>query len=161
MSFRFGYNKFQSSSSHPKDTSGQEKFGSALTAGYYRSAKGCLLVYSIDSSSSFKNLSKWLIELDRYTTEPQFVKVCVGNKLDLAYMREVSHKEAEAFTKQFGIDWLEVSAKENTNIEEAFQLLIKNILKIQSPESIQEVPPVRLNGSTVTKSEGEQDGACC
>lgn len=57
-----------------KDTSGQEKFGSALTSGYYRweflatqltprSAKGCLLVYSIDSTSSFKNLSKWLIEV--------------------------------------------------------------------------------------------------
>ena len=44
----------------------------------------------------------------------------IGNKLDLAKQREVSFEEAEAFSKDNGLIYLEVSAKTGTNVEEAF-----------------------------------------
>lgn len=81
---------------------------------------------------SFKDLPKWLIDLDRYTTEPHFVRVLVGNKCDLERLREVPHDEAETFAKQFGLEFIEASAKENTNVDEAFALLARTIIKEKS-----------------------------
>lgn len=78
--------------------------------------------------ASFKNLTKWLIELDRYTSEPDFAVVCVGNKADLNYNREVSYQLAQNFCYQYGFEYIETSAKSGDNVQEAFDLLVGNIV---------------------------------
>lgn len=82
--------------------------------------------------TSFKNLTKWLIELDRYTSEPDFSVVCVGNKADLNYNREVSYQLAQNFCYQYGFEYIETSAKTGDNVQEAFDLLVGNIVEAMS-----------------------------
>lgn len=48
------------------------------------------------------------------------VMMLIGNKLDMSKEREVSFEEAEAFAKDNGLIYLEVSAKTGQNVEEAF-----------------------------------------
>ena len=46
------------------DTAGQERFKNII-ASYYRGAHGILLLYDVTDKDSFKNLSNWLIEIEK------------------------------------------------------------------------------------------------
>jgi len=100
------------------DTAGQERFR-AVTRSYYRGAAGAIMVYDITTRSSFNHLATWLTDA-RNHTNPCTVMMLIGNKLDMAKQREVSFEEAEAFAKDNGLIYLEVSAKTGQNVEEAF-----------------------------------------
>jgi GTPase SAR1 family protein len=104
---------------------------------------------------SFKNLTKWLIELDRYTSDPNFVVVCVGNKADLNINREVSYQTAQNFCYQYGFEYIETSAKTGDNVQEAFDLLVGNIVEAM------ENPIVRRDSSaagfTLTSDSGNKN----
>ena len=52
--------------------------------------------------------------------------VLVGNKLDLAeQMREVPTNYAETVAKDWGLPFLETSAKYSTNVEEVFKEVVR------------------------------------
>ncbi len=53
----------------------------------------------------------------------------VGNKLDLSDRREVSYEEGADFANSYGIKFMEVSTKANTNFEELFDMLTKAVLE--------------------------------
>jgi GTPase SAR1 family protein len=48
--------------------------------------------------------------------------VLVGNKSDLTELRQVSKLEGEELAKNFQVPFLEASAKERRNIDEAFMV---------------------------------------
>jgi small GTP-binding protein len=77
------------------DTAGQERFRS-ITASYYRSAHGVLLVFDLTCSQSFSNIKNWLQEVELYA-DPQVRCLLIGNKQDLAEQRQVSYKEVADF----------------------------------------------------------------
>jgi GTPase SAR1 family protein len=52
----------------------------------------------------------------------------VGNKTDIKEQRDVSNEEGEEFAKKNNLYFIETSAKDNTNVAEAFEILIKGIL---------------------------------
>ena len=55
-----------------------------------------------------------------------FVSDHKGNKCDLEQLREVRKEEAAALAKQYNmIESLETSAKDNTNVDEAFLKIAK------------------------------------
>jgi hypothetical protein len=47
----------------------------------------------------------------------------VGNKSDFASKRMVEYKEAAKFAQDNGLEYIETSAKTNSNVEEAFMTL--------------------------------------
>jgi Ras-related protein Rab-14 len=90
------------------------------------------MVYDITRRSSFNHLATWLTDA-RNHTNPSTILMLVGNKLDLGKQREVSYEEAEAFSKDNGLIYLEVSAKTGQNVEEAFLRTARKIYEaIQS-----------------------------
>ncbi|XP_075215187.1 RAS oncogene family member Rab19 [Lycorma delicatula] len=105
------------------DTAGQERFRT-ITQSYYRSANGVIIVYDITKRSSFLGLQRWIEEVRRYTAS-NVMLVLVGNKCDLEPLREVEFAEAEAMCEYIPeiLYVMETSAKENTNIENAFMCL--------------------------------------
>uniref|UniRef100_A0A1B0CDW6 Ras-related protein Rab-43 n=1 Tax=Lutzomyia longipalpis TaxID=7200 RepID=A0A1B0CDW6_LUTLO len=110
------------------DTAGQERFRT-ITQSYYRSANGVIIVYDITKRSSFLNLQRWIEEVRRYTAS-SVILILIGNKCDMESLREVEFSEAEAmceFVPEI-LFVMETSAKENTNVEEAF-LCLANELK--------------------------------
>ncbi|KAL6041669.1 putative GTP-binding protein ryH1 [Balamuthia mandrillaris] len=108
------------------DTAGQERYRS-LSSAYYRGASGTLLVYDTACRASFENIVKWMKELEDY--RDNMALMLVGNKLDLKDLRQVSVEEAQAFAEQHKLLFVETSAKQNVNVQSAFHVLTKEMLK--------------------------------
>ena len=101
------------------DTAGQERFR-ALIPGYIRDSAGAVVVYDISSRASFTSTFKWIEEV-RVERGNDLVIVLVGNKSDLPEKREVSTEEAESKARDYGVMFLEVSAKQGTNVKALFR----------------------------------------
>lgn len=100
------------------DTAGQERF-STITANYYRSAQGALLVYDICSRASFEHVKAWYDrakQLGGQDIEP----ILVGNKNDMELDRAVSIEEGKSLAAELGIPFIETSALNGSNVEAAF-----------------------------------------
>eukprot|EP01121_Diplochlamys_sp_Union-15-3_P000745 TRINITY_DN1061_c0_g1_i2.p1 TRINITY_DN1061_c0_g1~~TRINITY_DN1061_c0_g1_i2.p1 ORF type:complete len:212 (+),score=37.95 TRINITY_DN1061_c0_g1_i2:51-686(+) len=107
------------------DTAGQERYR-AITSAYYRSAVGAMLVYDISKKDTFDNIERWLTEL-RQHADANIVIMLVGNKSDLRHLREVPTERAREFCQENGLSLVETSAKDNSNVDFAFQKLITEI----------------------------------
>jgi len=107
------------------DTAGQERFRTITTA-YYRNADGIILVYSSASMNSFKNISHWISEIERYSKEG-CCTMMIANKSDLKSQRQVDAQEAAEVTTQLGIPLIETSAKDAIGVEEAFFKMVDQI----------------------------------
>jgi len=107
------------------DTAGQERFTSMITT-YYKGAKGALLVYDITRRNTFNNIDIWLKELISINSERISI-LLIGNKSDLTLLRKVSKSEAQLKANKYGITFYETSALDSSNINHAFEDLIKDI----------------------------------
>ena len=107
------------------DTSGSEQYRS-VTKTYYKSASGAFLVFDISRKDTFDGLNKWLIDL-RNTIDDNSPILLVGNKSDLGEFREVTILEAVDYAQKNDLAYIETSALEDSNIEEAFQNISSGI----------------------------------
>ncbi|CAL9008421.1 unnamed protein product [Prunus brigantina] len=138
------------------DTAGQERFRT-ITSSYYRGAHGIIIVYDVTDQESFNNVKQWLNEIDRYASE-NVNKLLVGNKADLTANKVVSYETAKAFADEIGIPFMETSAKNATNVEQAFMAMaaeIKNRMASQ-PMNNARPPTVQIRGQPVNQKSG-----CC
>jgi len=109
------------------DTAGQERFKTVTTA-FFRSAMGVLLVYDITNEQSFKDIEKvWLPQIDNNTDNIN--KILIGNKCDLIDNRVVDSNVAKSLADKLGIEYMETSAKNNINVEQAYITLVKEVKK--------------------------------
>ncbi|KAG0853686.1 hypothetical protein G6F57_013106 [Rhizopus arrhizus] len=108
------------------DTAGQEEY-SAMREQYMRNGEGFLLVYSITSRMSFDEISTFYQQICRVKDRDYFPMVLVGNKCDLESDRQVSSQEGKDLAKRFGCQFIETSAKQKINVEEAFFEVVKDI----------------------------------
>ncbi|GFY83564.1 similar to RAS 5 [Actinidia rufa] len=128
------------------DTAGQERFRTITS------------IYDVTDQESFNNVKQWLSEIDRYANE-NVNKLLVGNKCDLTTNRVVSYETAKAFADEIGIPFMETSAKDATNVEQAFMAMsadIKN--RMASQPAMNNVKPrtVQIRGQPV----GQKSGCC-
>merc|ERR1712022_11210 len=107
------------------DTAGQERFRT-ITSSYYRGAHGIIVVYDVTDMESFNNVKQWLNEIDRYASE-KVNKMLVGNKSDLTSKRAVDYNAAKEFADSLSLSFLETSAKNATNVEQAFITMAEEI----------------------------------
>ena len=70
------------------------------------------LVYDVTNKKSFLELEFWLSQVKEVPR-----KIIIGNKCDLQSKREVPINEVENFAKRNEVEFLEVSAKEGTNMD--------------------------------------------
>lgn len=116
------------------DTAGQERYR-AITSAYYRGAVGALLVYDITRHVTFENVERWLKEL-RDHTEHNIVVMLVGNKSDLRHLRALSTEDAQTFAEREGLYFIETSALESTNVENAFKQVLTQIYRVVSKKAL-------------------------
>ena len=109
------------------DTAGQERFKN-ITASYYRGGNGVLVVYDITDRDSFENLNSWLIEIEKNANKNVY-KLLIGNKSDLEDKRKVSYQEGKDFATSNGMQFIETSAKTDSKVKDAFELLTQEIIK--------------------------------
>ena len=94
---------------------------------YYRGAVGALVVYDIAKASSFSSVERWLKEL-RTHADQAIVLMLVGNKADLRHLRAVAADDAKAFAARNGMAFMETSALDSTNVEQAFTKMLAGAL---------------------------------
>lgn len=116
------------------DTAGQERYR-AITSAYYRGAVGALLVYDITKRQTFDNVQRWLREL-RDHADSNIVIMMAGNKSDLNHLRAVSPEDAQMLAEKEGLSFLETSALEALNVENAFQTILLDIYQIISKKAL-------------------------
>ncbi|TKC35535.1 hypothetical protein EI555_009813 [Monodon monoceros] len=98
------------------DTAGQERFRTITTA-YYRGAMGIMLVYDITNEKSFDNIKNWIRNIEEHASS-DVERMILGNKCDMNDKRQVSKERGEKLAIDYGIKFLETSAKSSTNVEE-------------------------------------------
>ncbi|XP_045150888.1 ras-related protein Rab-8B [Echinops telfairi] len=108
------------------DTAGQERFRTITTA-YYRGAMGIMLVYDITNEKSFDNIKNWIRNIEEHASS-DVERMILGNKCDMNDKRQVSKERGEKLAIDYGIKFLETSAKSSTNVEEAFFTLARDIM---------------------------------
>ena len=113
------------------DTAGQEAFRS-ITRSYYKSSTCAFIVYDISDRKTFDNVITWVKECKDMCYKDILI-VLIGNKCDLEGKRGVSYDEGEKFANDNNLLFFETSAKDGTNINEAFTMATTNLVeKIES-----------------------------
>ncbi|CAH9140671.1 unnamed protein product [Cuscuta epithymum] len=147
------------------DTAGQERFR-AVTSAYYRGAVGALIVYDITRRTTFESIKRWLEELNTHC-DTAVARMLVGNKCDLEDIRDVKVEEGEALAKEEGLFFIETSALNSTNVNTAFEIVIRKIHKnvsrklLNSDSYKAELSVNRVNLLNGTDTSKQNMNNCC
>lgn len=138
------------------DTAGQERFRT-ITSSYYRGSHGIIVVYDVTDMDSFNNVKQWFQEIDRYATEG-VTKLLVGNKSDLTAKKVVEYNTAKEFADSMGIQFIEASAKDSTNVEQAFLAMARQIKEKMPSSGSAAGDKDKVN---LGRPVQESNGGCC
>jgi Ras-related protein Rab-1A len=142
------------------DTAGQERFRT-ITKSYYRGSNGIVVVYDITDRESFDQVQHWMSEIDAHASA-DVCRLIVGNKADLNDKRAVKTEEGETLARQFGIPFLETSAKDASHVEEMFVTMTGAMKKKAGGGTAG--PAAGVGGNVAIqkgKDLGKKDGGCC
>ena len=139
-------------------------------------------MYDVTDRETFENVRTWISEIEKYS-QSNVCKILVGNKCDLEGKRSVTTEEGREFAAQFNMPFLETSAKQTLNVEEAFLTMTKEIKdkqpsvkpgngttpggpsaqfgqgkSLERGPTVSELESVNLKK---TKKQGSQKGGCC
>jgi len=134
------------------DTAGQERFRTITTA-YYRGAMGIMLVYDITNEKSFENIKNWIRNIEEHASA-DVEKMILGNKCDMNDRRQVSKERGEELAIEYGIKFMETSAKASINVEEAFFTLARDIKCKMEKRLEAQNPPRQDRGHQLGKDDG-------
>ena len=110
------------------DSAGQERF-KTVTRQYYKNAEGVMLIYDVTSQKSFSMIEEWFKSIIENKRKGAQV-ILIGNKKDMVN-RVISAEQGESLAKKFEIKYYETSALSGENVDQVFEELAENILKIK------------------------------
>ena len=146
------------------DTAGQEKYDS-LTKQLYNNTDGVILVFDLTNNTSFINIKNWIKKVGN-NCDHKIKKLLVGNKADMKDGIKVSKKDIYNLCKENRLKYNDVSAKENINVEKAFETIINSIIEKKSVEELIadygiKEQQVSLSGSGMNSMPGQTKKKCC
>ena len=106
------------------DTAGQERYNSLLPM-YYRGAKAAIIVYDVTDNKSFDKAKHWFQEMSRILAD--IIIILVGNKIDLLQQNISPHYDLKDFKNRPNTFCIDVSAKDNINIDTIFEHITNNL----------------------------------
>jgi len=140
------------------DTAGQERYHS-LAPMYYRGSQAAIVVYDITNPESFTRAKNWVKELHRQASA-NIVIALSGNKADLGNKRMVEYEEAQSYSEENGLLFMETSAKTAMNVNELFLAIAKKLPKnTDAPGSAGS--PRGGRGIELTENAEPKQGGCC
>ena len=149
------------------DTAGQERYKS-ITSAYYKGSRGALIVYDITRTITFEDIEKWKNEINE-KVKGSLKLMLIGNKCDLKDERKVSIEEALEKAKLLNIPLMETSALDSTNIQKAFENILKEMYKEFKKEKKKEkIEKSYAEGVKIDTNEKQNEieisnnsGGCC
>ena len=110
------------------DTAGEERFRS-LTKMFYKGADGIFLGFSLTEKKSLESINYWVEQIEQNCNKDKALcLVLFGNKCDDRDNIEVKKEDIDLTQKKHNLTYFETSAKENINIQDLFEFLIKNAI---------------------------------
>ena len=143
------------------DTIGQEKYRS-ISKLFLNETKIVILVYSIVSRQSFKELNYWYNLYKELLGEDTILGI-VGNKMDLYLEQEITEEEGKEFADERGAFFSLVTAKENkVSIDRFIENLLREYLKkigLKSGNFNEEKNTIKLEANK--NGDNIKDDGCC
>ena len=133
------------------DTAGQERFRS-ITRNYYKNADGVFLIYDVNDSENYDNITKWVNDIKENNTavDNKITIYLLGNKIDLN-QRKIDYVRAEEMAKNLGVKYFEISCKLNININEVVNRMVLDVYqKSNNPK-----------GKSLDINKKKENGGCC
>ena len=110
------------------DTAGQEQY-KALGPIYYRNASAGTFVFDVTDEDSYEAVPNWLQEFEDAVGRSKYLKILVGNKVDLEDDVSVDITNVSSFAKENGFIFFQTSAKTGYNVEMMFQKIMEELIK--------------------------------
>lgn len=145
------------------DIAGQERFGT-MTRVYYRDAVAALIVFDISRHTTFEAVSKWKADLDSKVMLADGSAVpCIllANKCDTIDSEEFDKKKSlfdDYIVEKGFTGWYQTSAKDNININEATNKLIKTVIENEGRLA---PPKIDVDVVDINKREEKRESGCC
>ena len=126
---------------------------------YYRNTDAAVLVYDVMDAQSFKKLKHWATVL-KDNLDRKVALIAVGNKVDLLKgddgNRAVEAEEVNEVVASIGASYVETSAKDNIDVDEAFKRIVHLLPPLEADNSDEDQIKLQLGGSG-----GGSGGWCC
>ena len=84
------------------------------------------MTYDITDRESFSAIENWMNEVEKHASD-NISRILVGNKSDMEEARQVSFDEGKELAEHYNVRFLETSAKDCKNVEEAFTMMTREI----------------------------------
>ncbi len=111
---------------HIWDTAGQEQFAN-IVRGYLREVDVIIFMYDITNIKSYKDIPKWIDEVEFLNKNKNIIKYIVGHKKDDEKNREVNFRNVKKYCKEIGIKNSETSVNDLESLNSVFQDLLEEI----------------------------------
>ena len=140
------------------DTTGQEKYHS-VTNLFVKGSNIVILVYSIDSVTSFNNLEYWYSMVIDNLKDTEYILAIIGNKTDLFEEEVVSEEEGKRFAESKNAKFQLVSAKEDPDgINKLFDNLFEEIIQNTHINLLKKDDSYLISRSS---TDTEKKSSCC
>ncbi len=106
------------------DIAGQDDFAQ-LRKAYYQNSSGAFFVFDTTRPETIDRIGEWIDAL--FGVTGKIPLVLLENKVDLE--SAIARKVVKKHSKDYGVDHVQTSAKEDTNVEEAFVKMTRQILE--------------------------------
>lgn len=132
-----------------------------MAASFYRNSECCVLVFDLTDPTSFDKIETWRSEFLKQL-EPKdpdsFPFVLLGNKCDKVDDIKVPQTKIDMYSQSKGnMPYYQTSAKDNVNVDKAFEEVANLAFKRTSKEDVIFQPkPINLSQPTTVQSN-----KCC
>ena len=140
------------------DTAGEERFRN-IAKNYFQSSDGFLVVYDITNKESFDTLDYWIEEI-KSNSQALSKMILIGNKCDKEEERKIKKDDGKDYAKKKQIKFFEVSAKDGTNVNDVFEMLVKDILKSYSPSENLKKRGSRMLSVPIQQQHNKKNNCC-
>ena len=139
------------------DTAGQEKFYS-IGKTYYNGVNGIVIAFDLSEEGAIKKLNGWLSKLKENIDSTVIPIVIAGTKCDLKNI-QIKKEAINVIASLHKSKYFETSAKNNINVDEAFQYLAEEIIKRKREDNEEDNNTISdLNDA---KTNNKKEGKCC
>ena len=139
------------------DTAGQERFRS-ITKMFYKGADGILVGFDLTDRNTFEQVNYWISQIEENSSKDYPISlVLFWNKCDNVENIKVSEEDIEKLKEKYKLTFYKTSAKDGTNVQNAFQHLTKITLKTRGLLSKIGLPEnTKIEDIIITEKENQK-----